>query len=124
MTSSAKPYRQGTRGKISLPDLVVDYLSGLTITQGRHAGKPFEVLPWQRRFIKGTFRPGIGEAALSLGRGGGKSTLIAGLGCAALATDGPLMQPNSEVLVVASSHQQGRLDLQARLEVHRRRHRP
>ena len=90
-----------------LSDRIADYLRRLVITQGRHAGKPFEVLPWQRRFIRGAFAPGIGEAALSLGRGGGKSCLIAGIGCAALDTDGPLMKPNAEVVIAASSHAQG-----------------
>ena len=36
-------------------DGIVDYLSGLTITQGRHAGKPFTVLPWQRKVCARSF---------------------------------------------------------------------
>ena len=95
--------------KQALPDRIAAYLAGLTISQGRHAGNLFEVLPWQRRFLRGAFAPGIGEAALSLGRGGGKSTLIAGIACAALDTDGPLMAPNAEVVIVASSHTQGQI---------------
>ena len=86
---------------------VIRYLSGLTIGQGRLAGQPFRVLPWQARFLRGALRPGVAEAALSLARGGGKSTLIAGIGCAAL--DGPLMQPAAEILIVASSHEQGQI---------------
>lgn len=35
---------------------LLTYLVGLTISQGRLAGQPFEVLPWQRRFIRGAFR--------------------------------------------------------------------
>ena len=83
----------------------IDYIGRLRIGQGRHAGKPFAVLPWQRRFLEGAFAPGVGESALSLARGGGKSTLTAALGCAAL--NGPLAQPAGEVLIVASSHEQG-----------------
>ena len=79
----------------------------LKIGQGRLAGQQFEVLPWQKRFLKGAFADGVGEAALSLARGGGKSTLTAALACAAL--EGPLAQPESEVLVVASSHEQGQI---------------
>ena len=45
------------------------YLSGLTVTQGRHAGQPFKVLPWERRFIRGAFADGVGTAALSVARG-------------------------------------------------------
>ena len=113
----SKPYRQGTM-KQALPDRIAAYLAGLTISQGRHAGNLFEVLPWQKRFLRGAFAPGIGEAALSLGRGGGKSTLIAGIGCAALASDGPLMRENAEVVVVASSHMQGQDDLPACAQIH------
>ena len=83
----------------------IRYIAALKIGQGRHAGKPFAVLPWQGRFVRGALAPGVGEAGLSLARGGGKSTLIAGIACAAL--DGPLMQPEAEILIVASSHEQG-----------------
>ena len=86
---------------------LTDYLARLTITQGRHAGKPFAVLPWQRRFVRGAFAPGASTAALSVARGNGKTTLVAGIACAAL--DGPLMQPRGEVVVVAASFAQGRV---------------
>ena len=32
---------------------IVDYLEGLTVSQGRLAGEPFRVLPWEGRFIPG-----------------------------------------------------------------------
>ena len=80
------------------------YLAGLTITQGRRAGQPFEVLPWQRRFIRGAFAPGAGVAALSVGRGNGKTALVAGIVCAAL--EGPLVVPRAETVIVASSFSQ------------------
>ena len=67
------------------------YLSRLTVTQGRRAGQPFTVLPWQRRFVRGAFAPGAGTAALSIARGGGKTTLVAGIAAATL--DGPLTVP-------------------------------
>ncbi|MCY3701497.1 MAG: terminase large subunit [Rhodospirillales bacterium] len=86
---------------------VQQYIEGLTIGQGRHAGSPFKVLPFQKRFLNGAFAAGIGEAAWSLARGGGKSTTTAAIGCAAL--DGPLAQPDAEVLIVASSHEQGQI---------------
>ena len=43
---------------------LTDYLGGLTVSQGRLAGQPFEVLPWQRCFIRGAFREGVQSAAL------------------------------------------------------------
>ena len=86
---------------------VIDYLEALTIGQGRLAGKAFVVMPWQSRFIRGALAPGVVEASLSLARGGGKSTLISAIACAAL--DGPLMQPEAEILIVASSHEQGQI---------------
>ena len=67
-----------------------DYIGTLTIGQGRHAGKPFTILPWERRFLAGALAPGVGEASLSLARGGGKSTFTAALAAAAL--DGPLAE--------------------------------
>ena len=51
--------------------------------------------------------PSVSEAALSVSRGNGKSTLVAGLACAAV--DGPLVVPRGETVVVASSFDQARL---------------
>ena len=53
------------------------YLAGLTVTQGRRAGEGFEVLGWQRRFIRGALAPGVGTSALSVARGNGKTSLTA-----------------------------------------------
>lgn len=89
------------------PASAADYLHGLTVTQGARAGQPFEVLPWQSRFLRGALRPGVLEAALTMARGGGKSTFTAGLGACAI--DGPLAQPNAEVLVVAASLKQAKI---------------
>ena len=97
----------GWRRHESTHSEVIRYLETLTIGQGRLAGQPFKVLPWQRRFLKGSLAPGVSESALSVARGCGKSTLTAGLACAAL--EGPLAQPEAEVLVVASSHEQGQI---------------
>ena len=83
------------------------YLAGLTITQGRAAGQPFRVLPWQRRFINGAFADGIQSAALSVGRGNGKTALLSGIAAATL--DGPLRYPRGETLIVASSFSQARI---------------
>ena len=83
---------------------LIDYLSGLHVTQGRRAGEPFVVLPWQRRFLRGAFAPGVGTAALTVARGNGKTALLSAVACATL--DGPLAVPRSETLIVASSFSQ------------------
>ena len=85
---------------------IADYISGLTIGQGRHAGQPFRLLGWQRRFLRGAFRQ-PGDAALTMGRGGGKTTFVAAIAAAAVDVDGPLVEPMAECLVVASSFDQG-----------------
>ena len=85
---------------------VANYINGLTIGQGRHAGRPFTLLPWQRRFLQGAFgQPD--DAGLTLGRGCGKTTLVAAIAAATVDIDGPLVEPMAETLVVASSFDQG-----------------
>ena len=84
-----------------------EYLSGLTVSQGRRAGELFRVLPWQRRFIRGAFAPGVQSAGLSVGRGNGKTALLSGIAAATL--DGPLMVPRGETVIVASSFEQARI---------------
>ena len=85
---------------------IADYIACLVIGQGRYAGERFKLLGWQRRFLKGAFgQPD--DAALSMGRGGGKSTFCAAIACATVDVDGPLVEPMAECLVVASSFDQG-----------------
>ena len=88
---------------------LIAYLEGLEVTQGPLAGQGFEVLPWQRRWLRGTFRPGVTTSALTIARGGGKTTLLAGVGLAAVDDAGPLAVPRAEVIIVASSFEQAKL---------------
>ena len=83
------------------------YIRGLEIGQGRLAGQPFDLHPWQRKFLRGALADGVGSAALSLARGGGKTCLLAGL--AAAFVNGPLRRPRAEVVIVASSLSQARI---------------
>ena len=85
---------------------VAEYIARLTIGQGRYFGQPFPLLGWQRRFLRCFDRPG--DAAVSLGRGGGKSTFIAGIGAAAVDVGGPLVEPGAQTVIVASSFDQGK----------------
>ena len=86
---------------------VIDYMAGLSVTQGAGSGLPLRLFPWERRFIRGALRDGVEESALSVARGCGKTTLTAALACAAL--DGPLATQRGETVVVASSFDQARL---------------
>ena len=88
---------------VGLAAAVEKYLAGLVVPQGRYAGEPFTVLPWQSRFIAGAFKDGVLDSALSMGRGGGKTTFCAGLLAATVDLDGPLNSKNAESLLVASS---------------------
>ena len=53
---------------------LIEYLETLTVTQGRLAGEPFTVLPWQRRFLRMAFGT-PGDASMSLARANGKKHL-------------------------------------------------
>ena len=84
---------------------VIRWLQKLTVTEGPRAGEPLKLLPFQRRFIYGLMRNS--EAALTIGRGNGKTTLAAALAAAAVA--GPLVAPRAQTIVVAGSLGQARL---------------
>lgn len=86
---------------------LIEFLAGLTVTQGRLSGSRLTVFPWQGRFIRGAFRPGVTSAALSVARANGKTTLVAGIAAATL--DGPLAVPRGETVIVASSFEQARI---------------
>ena len=88
-------------------ETLLDYMGGLKVVQGRRAGQPFEILKWQKKFLKGAFGDAVTDSVLSVARANGKTTLISAICCAAL--DGPLNQPNSEVVCAASSFEQSRI---------------
>ena len=83
------------------------FLAELEVSQGEGVGRPFTLLPWQRRALRGALAPDIRVASITLGRGGGKSTLFASVAAAAVA--GPLAIPRGEVLVVAGAFSQARI---------------
>ena len=64
--------------------------------------------PFQRRFCRGAFRPGIHTAILSAPRGAGKSSLSGELLAAALDPSGPLHVPGGESVLLAGSLDQAR----------------
>lgn len=85
---------------------IIRHLQSLTVSQGYGEGEPLTVWPWQKRFIRGAFAPGVSESVLTVGRGAGKTTLIAGLGVCCLAAEG-IAERNAEIIIVASSMDQG-----------------
>ena len=87
---------------------LADYIAGLELSGGEHDAEPFEVLPWERRFLAGAFRD-PGDACLSVGRGNGKSALCAGIAAAVVDPEGPLTGRRREVIVSAASFAQGRI---------------
>ncbi len=78
---------------------VLRFISGLTTPKGWNAGRPFHVLPWQRRFISRVVAGRFRVYLASMGRGAGKSGLGAALGAAIVG--GPLAVDNVENVVVA-----------------------
>ncbi|MYI05744.1 MAG: hypothetical protein F4059_00080 [Gemmatimonadetes bacterium] len=93
----------------TLSKRLLAYLPTLTTVGGDHDGQPFQVLDWERDFIDGAFAPGVGEAALSVARGNGKSAVVAGIASAVADPEGPLHGNRREVICVASSFTQGRV---------------
>lgn len=86
---------------------VIRWMEGLRVSQGSKTGDRFKVLDWQREFLEEALSPGVTQAALSVARGNGKTTLIAALASAFIA--GPLRQPRAEAPVVAASYSQARV---------------
>ena len=66
-------------------------------------------LPFQRRFLRGAFAPGVDVAALSLPRGQGKTTLAGYILERCLTPGDEWHQPGAEYLLCAASIEQARL---------------
>ena len=100
---------------------MIEYLRTLTVCGGDRDGELFDALSWERRFMRGVFSRS-GDAALSVGRGNGKSALVAGLACAAVDPDGPLHKRRADTICVASSFQQSRIIFEDALAFLRAKH--
>ena len=94
---------------VTLSADLVAYLGGLVLRGGDHDGERFTVLGWERRFVRGAFREPLGDSALSVARGNGKSALVAGIAAAVVDPSGPLHGNRREVVCVASSFDQSRI---------------
>ena len=91
---------------MNLPAEIEKYLQGLKIGQGRYAGEYMTLLPWQSEFLHGAFSQDD-DAALSMARGDGKTTFLAGIMASAIDADGPLVESMADCVLVASSFSQG-----------------
>ena len=90
---------------------VIAFIEALTIPSGHGQGERFELMPWQKRFIKDIYEPhykdgrrAVRRAILSVGRKNGKSALIAGLVLAHLI--GPEWIRNGEIYSAANDRDQ------------------
>jgi len=76
------------------------------ISQGSRAGELVTLPPWAKRWLDGSFRPGVEVSCLSVGRGAGKSSITGFIGAAAVA--GPLATQRAETVIVSGKHEQSR----------------
>ena len=87
---------------------LADYIGTLELVGGDMDGEPFQVLGWERRFLRGAFS-GSGDSALTVARGNGKSALVAGVAAAVVDPAGPFGGRRREVVCVAASFEQSRV---------------
>ena len=106
---------------MSTGDDLIRFIGGLRLSGGDHDGEAFEVLRWQRRFLRGAFGQD-GDAALSVARANGKSALCAAVATAVLDPEGPLHGRRREVVCAASSFQQARVIFEDSVGMLRHRH--
>ncbi|MFZ5693305.1 MAG: terminase TerL endonuclease subunit [Pseudomonadota bacterium] len=91
---------------MSTADDAIAFLKTLRLPEGPSAGKKIVLADFQRRFIEGALAPGVTIAALSVGRGAGKTMLGAGLALAVLL--GKIdRQPRREIILAAKTRDQG-----------------
>ena len=72
-------------------------------------GEPFRLLPWERRYLVGTFDGEAEQSALTVGRGNGKTAFLASILAGAVDVGGPLVKANAEAVLVAGSFEQARI---------------
>ena len=92
---------------------LVESLEACPVGDGDLLGEPFRCLPYQAKFLRGAFRPGILRAGLSLARGGGKTGLASALALDTVRPAGALHQPGGETVLIASSFSQAKIAFEA-----------
>lgn len=86
----------------------IRFLERLEIPEGPHAGRPVKLAKFQKDFVRGALAKDISVAALSIGRGNGKTALSAGLALGSLLGEWD-SQPKREILIAARTRDQGRI---------------
>lgn len=86
----------------------IAFLETLSVPEGRLAGDPIKLAPFQKRFVRGALAKSTRTAVLSVGRGNGKTALSAGLALGALLGIWD-RQPRREVLIAARTRDQARI---------------
>ena len=84
------------------------FLESLRIPEGKKAGQPVKLAPFQRQFVKGALADGINVAVLSIGRGNAKTALSAGIALGAVMGKWD-DQPRREIVIAARTRDQGRV---------------
>jgi phage terminase large subunit-like protein len=86
----------------------IKFLESLSVPEGIRAGRRLKLAPFQKAFVRGALAPKTTAAALSVGRGNGKSALSAGLGLAELLGVWD-QQPRREILLAARTRDQAQV---------------
>lgn len=86
----------------------IGFLTKLRVPEGPRAGKPLRLCPFQIDFVTGALAAETAVAVLSIGRGGGKSALAAGLALSELlGVVNP--QPRRDAIIAARTRDQARV---------------
>ena len=93
---------------MKIPDLIAS-LESCPIGDGDLIGQPFRCLPYQRKFLRGAYRPGMIRAGCSLARGGGKTGLASALALDSIRPAGVLHREGGETIVIASAFPQAKI---------------
>lgn len=107
-TASRHPWEQEGMPQV---EQVLAFLRDLPIVSGLRAGEKLELIAFQEQFVRGTYGPQrpdgnrlVRLAGLSVGRGNGKSALLAGLSLAHLL--GPMREPYGQCYAAALDRDQ------------------
>ena len=97
-------------------DLIRWMQASLVVGSGEHAGDLLTLLEWEKRFLRGVLAPAVQEAAITIARGNGKSSLLGALGAATLFGPDDFVIPGTEAVIFAASFTQAKVIFETVLE--------